>query len=262
MTLVSWLIPTHKYSKLLIKSIDSCIQQSYLCEYEILVIVNGPTRHFIASELHKLYSPTHPQLRVLVSSLVGLVPALNQGIQEAKGKYIARLDGDDYSCESRLEVQLKIMKGGNYNLVHSQYYLHEKGQPQECRQPWIWRYLEDEVALYFLNPICHPSVLLLRSDILSVGGYPSYRYSEDYGLWLRLKCAGLLRSKRIHHPLIYYNIESCSGSRRNPKAYMGQAQAALDAFAQTLSVLWLATFIISCFRYFTMLFANKVSGSK
>jgi hypothetical protein len=57
--------------------------------------------------------------------------------------------------------------------------------------------------------------MLRRNDVISMGGYPTYRTAEDLGLWLKLAKAGL----KIHNlPTVelHYRLHANQVSRTVP----------------------------------------------
>lgn len=246
--LVSWLIPAHRLNDLLITAIDSCITQDFT-DHEILVLCNGPKRNAIAEFLRYRYlQNTFVKIFVIDSS--GIVPSLNYGLSIANGKYIARLDSDDYSHTSRLSIQLQYMKlYPQTNLISTDYAITSSTISHEFdpKDVTLGRHITRKI--YYSNPIVHPSVLMLKSDVLEVGGYPNLPFAEDYGLWVKLFASDRLNVLRLPAKLIKYNQVSSSNSRNNPQAYKSQMMAASFAFGGTKNPLWLLSALYFLSRY-------------
>ena len=102
--IVSIIIPTYNRSHLITHSIESILRQTYK-EYEIIVIDDGSTDD-TETQLKK-YSD---QIKYIKQKNRGAGAARNQGLFEAKGKYIAFLDSDDLWVEHKLELQVEIME--------------------------------------------------------------------------------------------------------------------------------------------------------
>ncbi len=77
-------------------------------EIEIVVIDDGSTD--TTAEVLKEYSKRDHRLRIINIKHEGIISALNIGLDECKGHYIARMDADDRMDKIRLEKQLKLMK--------------------------------------------------------------------------------------------------------------------------------------------------------
>jgi len=70
------------------------------------------------------YRKLDKRLRLLASPRKGLVPALNFGLQTAKGKFIARMDADDRMRPDRLRQQVETLEmHTSWSLVACQVHL-------------------------------------------------------------------------------------------------------------------------------------------
>ena len=79
-----------------------------LSEIELVIVDDGSTD--TTAELLKETSKKDPRIRVINTKPKGIISALNTGLAECNGEYIARMDADDRMDKTRLEKQLKLMK--------------------------------------------------------------------------------------------------------------------------------------------------------
>ena len=185
--LVSVLIPVYNCSDYIDIAVKSILDQSY-DNLEIIVIDDGSTDDTWV----KLKKFQDSRLRVLRNKEnLKIVGTLNKGIQLASGKYIARMDGDDFSYADRIEKQVNYLErnpdtvvvGGaievcdaNMNLINHRKY----PTTDEAVRSKIFRY----------NPFAHPAVLIRRSAIDSIGY--ELNWAEDYNMWFKLGRIGKL----------------------------------------------------------------------
>lgn len=130
-------------------------------------------------------------LRVIVhraEERVGFIKSLNRGLDTAKGQYIARMDGDDWSFPDRFEKEVSFLEdhpdvavvGGQMNIMD------ENGTVTSSRS-YPTGGLKFKLFSCIRNPLAHPTVMI-RREVVDKG----YRYdeslkmSEDLDLWLRL----------------------------------------------------------------------------
>ena len=79
-----------------------------LSEIELVIVDDGSTD--ATARLLKEASKRDPRIRVINTKPEGIISALNTGLAECNGQYIARMDADDRMDKTRLEKQLKLMK--------------------------------------------------------------------------------------------------------------------------------------------------------
>lgn len=141
------------------------------------------------------WSGREPRLLILQNRGAGLVAALNTGFAEARGEFIARMDGDDTMPPNRLQVQADFLSshpavtlvsgqvehwGDGSTAGYSRYvdFINSLNTPRDYR-----------MKQFIESPLAHPSVMLRRTA-LPEGPYRDGDFPEDYDLWLRLLAAG------------------------------------------------------------------------
>lgn len=104
--LVSIILPVYNYDSYISETIESVLAQSYP-HFELLIINDGSTdgtEKLILEYAHKDSRITYlPNKRNL-----GVSASRNRGLKEAKGEFIAFIDGDDLWMEEKLEKQMKL----------------------------------------------------------------------------------------------------------------------------------------------------------
>lgn len=118
----------------------------------------------------------------------GLSYTLNHCLSIAKGKYIARMDDDDYSHKERFDKQISILKNNpEIDLVSCNINLFdEKGIYNQKKYP---EYIKNKDFL-FNSPIVHPAVMAKKKSFEIVDGYRDQKETvrvEDYDLFMRMK---------------------------------------------------------------------------
>ena len=108
--LVSIIVPTYNCERFVKKTIDSILNQTYQ-NFEIIVIDDCSKD----STLEIVKAIPDKRISVFVNEKQsGAAFSRNRGIAEAKGDYIAFLDGDDIWFATKLEEQLFFMKSNGY----------------------------------------------------------------------------------------------------------------------------------------------------
>jgi glycosyltransferase involved in cell wall biosynthesis len=183
--LVSVLLPVRDGAAFVAEAIDSILTQT-MAAFELLVVDDGSrdaTPRIVADRAAR-----DTRLRMLTQGPLGLVPALNRGLQEARAGYVARMDADDVAMSERLARQVAALDAnptvaalGSACRVIGQdgATLGHRSPPND--PPAI------RCALRRSNCMINPTTMLRRDAVLNAGGYrAAFRYAEDFDLWLRL----------------------------------------------------------------------------
>lgn len=125
---------------------------------------------------------------------LGLTCCLNQGLRQASGKYIARIDHDDFWLEGKLLKQFNLLEQDDQLVLVGTDYYEKDMANQWQRESQLYPARNDEEirqSLFKFNPFFHSSVVFARWALERVGGYDeSYRYAQDYEMWTRLMTIG------------------------------------------------------------------------
>ena len=195
------------------EAIESILNQTFP-DFEFIIINDGSTNN--AEDI--ILSYKDKRIRYIKQKNSGVAKTLNYGFDIAQGKYIARMDSDDISLPFRFEKQVEFLeRNKGVSAVCSSIEIFP--QVKISKTPKEIKFLD----LYFFNCICHPTVMLRRSDFNkhNLRYDPSFT-SEDYELWTRvvkvLKFCSLqevLLKYRIHGENISLkeNIFTCSDAR-------------------------------------------------
>lgn len=179
---VTVLLPAFNSGDYLAETLESIWKQTF-ADFELLAVDDGSTDR--SPEI--LASCCDKRLRVLRNaSRLKLSGALNRGLGEARGEFVARMDADDLMRPDRLERQLAHLgRHPEIGCCGGWVRTHGEGSGK------IRRYPEgaEQVKAFalFYTPFAHPTVMFRREwferEKLSYEG--SYYPTEDYELWSR-----------------------------------------------------------------------------
>jgi len=199
---VSILLPVLNAEATIQGTLHSLFNQEYR-DFEVLVIDDGSRDNTPAI----LEAEEDPRLRVLRNpERLKLSGALNRGLEEARGEFIARMDADDLARPTRLLLQVSFMDRHPEIMLCGSATQHFGDRISKTE-----RYPAKPEAIrafsLFNCPFAHPTVLFRRKAFLEAGlRYDGSFYpSEDYELWARMvhqfPCANLqdvLLDYRVH----------------------------------------------------------------
>lgn len=111
---VSVIVPVYNVEKYLEKSLESLANQT-LKDIEIIVVNDGSPDN--SQEIIDKYVQKYPTIKSFIKENGGVSDARNFGIKQAKGKYIAFIDGDDYVSPDMYEKMYQKAESGNFDIV-------------------------------------------------------------------------------------------------------------------------------------------------
>ena len=190
--IASIIITNYNYGKYIAKCIRSCINQSLdKSKYEIIIVDDKSSDNSI-DKINEYKKSFNNLLVIQNSKNLGVARSTNKALKIAKGKYVVRVDADDYVNKNFLSVlTLFLEENKDYFSVGCDYYLVDN--------------LERKISR--VNSIEKPiscGVLYNKKDLLALGGYnPNFRHREEEELRLRVFNKGY-KSFNLNLPLYRY----------------------------------------------------------
>ncbi|ACK66929.1 glycosyl transferase family 2 [Rippkaea orientalis PCC 8801] len=196
--LVSVIIPCYNYGQYLEEAIDSVLQQTFQ-NFEIIVVDDGSTDSKTQEVLDNLNKPKTTLIR---QKNQGVAIARNEGIFQAKGKYICCLDADDKLKPAYLEKCLIKLETENLDICYTWIQEFEESD-------LVWKTASFELSK-LLEENCLEVSAVFRRDIWEkVGGYDPQMAYEDWDLWITMAKMGAIGDV-IPEPLFLYRKHGIS----------------------------------------------------
>lgn len=240
----------------LYQAVDSIIKQSFT-EWEMILYDDG------SDGVHKecIYEISCLDNRIRYvrnENHYSLAYGLNESIQLARGKYLARMDGDDISHPERFEKQVLFLEEHTqFMWVGSNIFtIDDSGNKWGER-----RYPKSPGKKAFLkfSPYAHPTIMIRRKELMDYGGYKTgehpYR-SEDYELFMRLHAAGE-QGINLQEFLLDYRESGQSYKKRTFACGVQEAYVRWEGFGR-LGILNLCTFVYVVKPIIVWLLPNKL----
>jgi hypothetical protein len=203
---VSIIVPSFNAVQFVPEALESVFAQTFT-DFEVLVVNDGSPQ---TRELEELLVPCRSRIRYVNQPNGGPSSARNNGIRNARGRYIAFLDSDDVWMPTFVaELVQELEQNTDLDMAYSGSLLF--GHPS------LWRSgrsaMTPRAAPTFENLIgrrcnIHPSCVVARASALHRAGLfdEALTYSEDLDLWARLTHGGgqigyvdrILVRRRLH----------------------------------------------------------------
>ena len=111
---VSVIVPIYRIEKYLPKCVDSILAQSFK-DFELILVNDGSPDG--CPDICDTYAKKDPRVRVVHKENGGLLSARKAGLKNARGKYIAYVDGDDWVDHYYLDILFKLAEENASDLV-------------------------------------------------------------------------------------------------------------------------------------------------
>jgi glycosyltransferase involved in cell wall biosynthesis len=219
---VSVLLPVRDAAPHLLACLDSLAAQT-LADHEVIAVDDGSADGGAARLRERARADA--RLRVVATPPLGLVPALNRALAEARAALVARMDADDVAHASRLERQAERLERDlavdvlGSRVVATATPGAAVGPGMAAYVAWQNTLLDHDAirrARFVESPLVHPSVAMRRGALAALGGYRESAGPEDYELWLRAFDAGL-RFAKLPETLLEWRDGPRRLTRRDPR---------------------------------------------
>ena len=206
---VSVVIPVYNGAKHLERALDSALAQTML-DLEIIVVDDGSSD--ATFEVACRVATRDSRIRLLCNERnLGAAASRNRALGEARGEWIALLDGDDAWLPNRLERMLA--HSGHADVVSDDVYVM-RGWATKVHEPVFWSFLQLR-GLNLTKP-CYLSLLdFVRYDLGALQPMirysflkryqlkynPALRITEDYHLYFEMLASG---ARWLQLPSAYY----------------------------------------------------------
>lgn len=212
--LVSAVIAVYNDENYVHSALRSILDQTYK-NIEIIVVNDGSQQTTTDTLIH--FAEADERIRLFEQENHGLAYSLNKGIEMATGRYIARMDSDDWSYPERFQKQVQFLESNKDCVAVGSLaeIIDMDGNFVHVRQVPLSREQTRNV-LPNKTPFIHPSVMFRRESAVSAGLYPLVPISQDLFFFNKLASVGQFAN--IDIPLIKYRVHPKSLSRKSQKS--------------------------------------------
>lgn len=198
--LVNILVTTYNSEEFIAHTLSTLIVQNYP-NFKIIIVDDGST-----DETPKRiceWAAKYQKVYTFFPGRLGRAKALNYGLAQCQGKYVAINDADDHSIPERIQKQVDFLEAHpEIGLLGTWKAIRENGQTIEDQKPVKDR----DMRKYFTKgqPIQHSSVMFRRELLEKVGGYnEQIPFLLDRDIFLRV--ARHCKMAQLPEPLIILN---------------------------------------------------------
>ena len=216
---------------------------------EIVLVIDGPVSNEIDNVIEK-YASRYAFNVIRLETNGGLGNALRIAVENAKNKFIARMDSDDISVNNRFEQQLVFFEsnpnvdvlGGNITefVEKEDNIISKRIVPSDNKI--IREYAKKRC------PFNHMTVMFKKDSVISAGGYIDWHYNEDYYLWIRMMINNAVFAN-LNNELVNVRVDERLFLRRGGLSYY-KSEKKLQKYMLEHKIINLMTYLENCFKRF------------
>ena len=182
--LVSIIMPCYNVEKYIAKAIESVQNQSY-SNWELIIVNDFTPDNSV--KIAEEYKKNDDRIIVVNNKYEphNVSNVMNTGLDLAKGKYVTRLDSDDYLDPKKIEKQVRFLEKNKDIILCSTnlYFTFENGKVNQKRKPLVLKKDFNYKFLYlFENPLPAAPCMFIR-DIIEKHNLrfdSKYKSAEDF----------------------------------------------------------------------------------
>ena len=189
---ISVVIPSYNHEQYIRRALESLRTQTTK-DFEVIVVDDGST-DCTAVTVEEYFSQNKAELNIQLVNQenAGAHAAINRGIEEAKGEYVAILNSDDFYHPERLASLVEVLKNSGSLLAFSDVeVVGEDGRPLYSKHPYaaLIRAKLSQVdgfqgigyALLDFNVTITTGNLFFRRELFDLaGGFSDLKYCHDW----------------------------------------------------------------------------------
>lgn len=217
---VSVILPFYNAERTLPAAIESILTQTFE-NFELLLIDNNSSDN--SRQIAQKYAAKDSRAKLLQEKKPGVANAMNCGLENSLGIFVARMDADDISLPERLVKQVNYLKNfPEIGLVGCEvkYMPHEKNTAGFQRfVDWVNSFHSPEVIernRFVEIPVVNPTIMFRREIFEKLGGCLQGDFPEDYEMQLRYLEAGVKMAK-LSEPLLEWHDYSTRLTRTDER---------------------------------------------
>ncbi len=183
--LVSVIMPVYNADQYIKLAVESILNQTYK-KFEFIIINDTSTDQSV--KILQSFKKLDKRIRLIRNKEnLGVTKSLNKAISNASGKYIIRMDADDWSYPERFELQVKLMERNPEVVVSGSYV---EVCDSKLKTKYIRKYHLNDTDIrkhiFRYSPFAHPATIW-KTNLLKKEGYnETLTTCQDYELYFRV----------------------------------------------------------------------------
>jgi len=187
---ITVLMSVYNGERWLAESITSVLNQTHI-DFEFIIVNDGSVDSTL--KIIERFASIDRRIKIIDKPNTGLADSLNQGILQARGEWIARIDADDLCAPNRLTIQYELAQSCSTLVLIGSNLIEIDVLGQDVKTFRYPNYHHQLVSNLIQKKrfFAHSSAFIRTKSLKLIGGYRTrIKRAQDYDLWLRLSEIG------------------------------------------------------------------------
>lgn len=183
--LVSVIMPVYNAKQYIKQAIESILCQTYK-KFEFIIVDDASSDS--TSKILKSFRKKDKRITLLRNRKnLGVSRSLNKAVTKASGKYIIRMDADDWSYPDRFELQIELMEK-NPDVVVSGSYIEVCNSRLKTKYVRKYHHNDTDIRkhIFRYSPFAHPATIWKTSVLKKEPYNETITTCQDYELYFRV----------------------------------------------------------------------------
>lgn len=218
--MISVVLPCFNAEAGLTRCMESLLGQSWR-DFELVAVNDGSSDATL--DVLRAFAGLDDRVSVFDRPHGGVVQAMNFGLEQCRGEYVARMDADDVCLPDRLALQkAHLDRHPHIGLVGGRVRFGgdpEAGRGYKAYVDWTNTLVaEEDIRLHRFveSPLANPSVMFRKELVSRHGAFYDGPFPEDYEFLLRWMDAGV-RMDKVPEDVLVWNDPPTRLTRNDPR---------------------------------------------
>lgn len=202
-------MPVYNAETFVTQAVESILNQTYK-KFEFIIIDDASTDS--TPKILKAFKKKDSRITLIRNKAnLGVTKSLNVAVIKASGKYIIRMDADDWSYPERFELQVKLMENNPEVVVSGSFV---EVCDSDLKTKYLRKYhlkdIDIRKHIFRYSPFAHPATIWKTSVLKKEQYNETLTTCQDYELYFRVGKIG--KFMNLDKPLLKLRLHDLSVS--------------------------------------------------